>query len=554
MPGPLHADLVLKGATVLTVDASDSVAQAVAVRDGRIVGVGADSDVDGLVGRGTRVLDCRGQTITPGFIDSHTHNTYVGEFRYSFDQLNTACELNPTLDALLAKVRDRAAEVKPGQWIGGRNYDPNGMREGRWPTRWELDGVSPQNPVIITIRGGHACVVNSRALELAGITRNTPDPEGGVIDRDEHGEPSGVLRDVHEIRNVPPSATLADLKDGLTKLNRMYLKLGITSAHDCGAAPRPEPYRAYQETIAENRWQIRTYLFPYLDYVLKHDTGLRTGFGDERLRMGGVKMFMDGSIQCFTCAFRERYVDRDTRGWEGLRYAQDKADDAVMAAHERGYQVAIHAQGDWGITIAVNAIEHALERVPRPDARHRIEHTLCPTLDDLKRMKRLGIIPNFYLLHPWFWGDQHINNFIGPERAARMVPARTAIDLGLRPCAHSDCPVCTPDDPVWPSNPLWAMACATTRKTRTGADIGRDERITPLEALRIYTINGAYASFEERLKGSIEVGKLADFTVLAENPLDAETWHIKDITVEKTIVGGEVLYDVADGQGQGDPA
>jgi predicted amidohydrolase YtcJ len=539
----LYADLVLRRATVLTVDATNSTAEAVAVRAGRIVGVGTDSDVEGLVGRGTRVLDCRGKTVVPGFIDSHTHNTLVGEFRYSFDQLNTAAELNPSLDALLAKVRERASQVQPGEWIGGRNYDPNAMREGRWPTRHELDRVAPLNPVLITIRGGHAVVANTRALEMAGITRDTPDPEGGVIDRDESGDLTGVLRDVHHIRSVPPAAKLSDLKDGLERLNTMYLKLGITSAHDCGAAPRPEPYRAYQETVAENRWQIRTYLFPYLDYVLEHDAGLRTGFGDDRLRMGGVKLFMDGSIQCFTCAFRERYVDRDTRGWEGLRYSQDAANEAVMGAHQRGYQIAIHAQGDWGITVAVNALEHALERHPRPDSRHRIEHTLCPTVGDLERMKRLGIIPNFYLFHPWFWGDQHIDNFIGPERAARMVPTRTAIDLGLRPCAHSDCPVCTPDDPVWPSNPLWAMSCATTRKTRTGRDIGPGERITPLEALRIYTINGAHASFEEGIKGSIEVGKLADLVVLGADPLETEPWTIKDIPVETTIIGGEIVFD-----------
>jgi predicted amidohydrolase YtcJ len=342
---------------------------------------------------------------------------------------------------------------------------------------------------------------------------------------------------------VPPAATLASLKDGLARLNRMYLKLGITSAHDCGAAPRPEPYRAYQEAVAEQRWQIRTYLFPYLDYVLAHDAGLRTGFGDDRLRMGGVKLFMDGSIQCFTCAFREPYVTKATRGWEGLRYSQDKIDEAVLEAHRRGYQVAIHAQGDYGITMAVNAIERAIQEHPRPAPRHRIEHTLCPTVDDLRRMARLGITPNLFLFHPWFWGDQHIHEFIGPERAGRMVPARTAIDLGMRPCAHSDCPVCTPDDPVWPSNPLWGMACAVTRRTRSGADIGAAERVTPLEALRIYTANGARAVFEEPVKGSLEVGKLADLVVLAENPLDVDPWAIKDVVVEKTIVGGEILYD-----------
>jgi predicted amidohydrolase YtcJ len=544
MANALHADVVLRGGTILTVDARDSRAEAVAITGDRIVAVGSASDVEGLIGAATRVIDCRGRTVVPGFIDSHTHNTLVGEFRYSLRQLNTAAELNPGLEDLLAKVRERAAATAAGEWIGGRNYDPNGMRERRWPTRWELDAVAPRNPVLITIRGGHACVGNSRALELAGITRDTPDPEGGVIERDERGEPTGVLRDVHDIRAVPPAATLADLKEGLAALDRLYVKLGITSAHDCGAAPRPEPYRAYQEAVAEGRWRVRTYLFPYLDFVLAHDWGLRTGFGWDRLKMGGVKLFMDGSIQCFTCAFREPYVTRDTRGWEGLRYAQDKANDAVLAAHRLGYQVAIHAQGDWGITVAVNALEHAMQVHPRSDPRHRIEHTLCPTRDDLVRMKRLGIIPNFYLFHPWFWGDQHIDDFIGPERAARMVPARTALDLGLAPCAHSDCPVCTPDDPVWPSNPLWAMACAVTRRTRGGRDIGPGERITPAEALRMYTMNGARASFEERSKGSVEVGKLADLVVLAENPLEVDGWHIKDITVEKTLIGGEIVHDV----------
>jgi hypothetical protein len=542
----LYADLVLRGATVLTVDARDSVAQAVAVREGTIVAVGSDADVTGMIGPGTRVLELAGKTVVPGFIDSHTHNVHVGEFRYSFEQLNTAAELNPTIGDVLAKVRQRAAETPPGKWIGGRNFDPNGMKERRWPTRLELDAAAPDHPVMITIRGGHACVANSRALAAAGIGRDTPDPDGGVIDRDPAtGDLTGVLRDVVSIRYAPPVATLADLKQGLATINAMYLRLGVTSVHDAGATPRPESYRAVQEAVRENTFRVRMYLMVYAEFALAHDRGLRTGFGDDRLRLGAVKLFMDGSIQCFTCAFREPYVTRPTCGHEGLRYSQDAVNAGVLAAHRLGYQVAIHAQGDHGITMAVNAIEHAMQAHPRPDPRHRIEHALCPTVDDLKRMKGLGIIPNFFLFHPWFWGDQHIAEFIGRERAERMVPARTAIDLGLRPCAHSDCPVCTPDDPVWPSNPLWGMACAVTRRTRTGADIGPGERITAAEALRMYTINGAYAAFEEARKGSVEVGKLADLVVLADNPLTVEPWAIKDIVVERTIIGGETVFEAA---------
>jgi hypothetical protein len=192
--------------------------------------------------------------------------------------------------------------------------------------------------------------------------------------------------------------------------------------------------------------------------------------------------------------------------------------------------------------MAVNAIEAAMGKYPRPDPRHRIEHTLCPRMEDLKRMKNLGVMVTFYLFHPWFWGDQHINNFIGKERADKMVPVKTAMEMGIVSCAHSDCPVCWPNDPVWPSNPLWGMWCAVNRKTRSGVDIGPQEKLTPMEALRAYTINGAYGTFEENIKGSIEPGKLADMVVLSDNPLDINPWEIRNITVEKTIIGGEIVY------------
>ena len=544
------ADLVVRSANVLTVDARDAVAQAVAVRGGVIVAVGSNADVDRLVGAGTRVLDLPGKTVTPGFIDSHTHSVHAGEFRFGLAQLNLAAELVPSLGELLEQVRGRAARAAPGEWIGGRHFDPNGVRERRWPTRLELDAAAPANPVVLTIRGGHACVANTRALAAAGIGRDTPDPGGGVIERDPAtGDLTGLLRDVASIRSAPPPATLRELKDGLAAINDLYLRCGVTSVHDAGATPRPESYRAFREVVAEGRFKVRAYLMLPREFALANDLGLRPGAGDHRLRVGAVKMFMDGSIQCFTCAFAEPYLGRATRGLEGLRYSQETANALVAEAHRLGWQVAIHAQGDHGITMAVNALEHALRAFPRPDARHRIEHALCVTRADLERMKRLGIVPSFFVFHPWFWGDQHIHDFLGRARAERMVPARTAMDLGLAPCAHSDCPVCTPDDPVWPSNPLWGMACAVSRRTRSGDDIGRGERISPREALRMYTLNGAYAAFEERIKGSLEVGKLGDMVVLAADPLRTEPWRIKDIAVEATIIGGEGVFG---GTGQGE--
>ncbi|MEW6334477.1 MAG: amidohydrolase [Thermodesulfobacteriota bacterium] len=540
----LFADLVIRNSNVLTVDADDTSAEGVAVRDDKIVRVGSDREIQPLIGADTRVLDLGGRTVVPGFIDSHTHNAHLAEFRYSFKLLNLAAELNPTIAEVLCKLKAKAGETPPGEWIGGKYFDPKGLREARWPTLQELDACSPDHPVMISIRGGHACAVNSRALEIAGITGDTPDPQGGIIERDPlTGQPTGVLRDVMSIRTAPPAATLQELKEALVEISHEYIKTGVTSTGDAGATDRPEPYRAYQETVAEGRLKTRTYLMIRQAFYRQNDLGLRTGFGNDRLRLGPVKLFVDGSIQCFTCAFHEPYVTGQTRGLEGLRYSQAQLDEIVAEAHRLGYQVAIHAQGDCGIRVAVDAIEQAMEKHPRPDPRHRIEHALCPTAEDLERMKRLGIIANFYFFHPWFWGDQHMNHFIGPERAHRMAPAKTAMRMGIVACAHSDCPVCMPNDPVWPANPLWGMWCAVNRKTRSGRNIGPDERLTPLEALRAYTINGAYASFEEDIKGSIETGKLADMVVLSHSPLTVDPWKIRDIEVLKTIIGGEVVYE-----------
>ncbi len=540
----LSADLVIRNGTVITVDAEDTTAEAIAVRDGIIVGVGKNGDMEPLIGEKTEVMGLRGKTVVPGFIDSHTHNAHIGEFLFNFKLLNMAAELNPSIAEVQKKIRDRAKETPKGDWIGGRYFDPNGLKEERWPTREELDACAPANPVIITIRGGHACVLNSRGLELAGITRDTPNPEGGVIEKDPStGEPTGVLRDVLTVKTVVPQATLEDVKDGLAIAGEEYVKTGVTSTGDAGAIDKPDSYRAYQEAVEEGRLKTRTYLMIHEEFYRKNDLGLRTGFGNDRLRLGAVKLLVDGSIQCFTCAFYEPYVTRDTRGLEGLRYTQERLNEVVAEAHSLGYQLAIHAQGDYGITVAVNAIEHAMEKYPRADPRHRIEHTLCPRAEDLKRMKELGIIANFYLFHPWFWGDQHINNFIGKERADKMVPVKTAMKMGIVSCAHSDCPVCVPNDPVWPANPLWGMWCAVNRKTRSGADIGPGEKLTPMEALRAYTINGAYASFEDNIKGSIEPGKLADLVVLSHNPLEIDSREIRNIAVEKTIIGGEIVYE-----------
>jgi hypothetical protein len=542
----IFPDFVMMNATVITVDPDDTITEAIAVKDGKIIKVGKNEQIKQLIGENTKVMDLQGKTVTPGFIDSHMHNVSYGQ---RMNTLDTVAELNPTIPDLLNRIKERIASTRKGGWIVGRNIEPNKLAEKRFPTREELDSVSPNNPVYISIRGGHGSLVNSKALELGGITRDTPQPVGGLIEKDpETGEPTGVLREKAAFRRVStqiPLPTLEEVKEGLIAAGHAYERLGITSTGDAGATDRPESYRAYQEAVQEGKLNVRTYLMihatPYPNFYRENDLGLRTGFGNERLKMGALKTALDGSIQVFSCAFYEPYVTKNTKGLFQVEPAEFYR--IVEEAHKLGYQIAIHVQGDYGIKVAIDAIEYAMWKYPRKDPRHRIEHCLTIREEDLKRMKKLGMIANFYLFHPWYWGDQHINNFIGKERAEKMVPVKTAMRLGVVSCAHSDCPVCTPDDPVWPSNPLWGMWCAVMRKTRSGVDIGPQEKLTPMEALRVYTINGAYASFEEDIKGSIEVGKLADMVVLAENLLTVDHDKIKDIKVEKTIIGGNIVYE-----------
>lgn len=541
----LYADLVIDNGTVITVDSEDTVSLAVAVKDGVIIRVGDSDHMAPLIGTETQIIDATGKTVIPGFIDFHTHNVNVGDFSYSNKRLNAAGYYNPTIPDLISRIKDTAKNTPDGDWAGAKYFNPSEVAENRWPTKEELDAATPDNPFMLTLRGGNACVLNSLALEAAGITKDTSSPTGGLIEKDpQTGEPTGYIHAKFLVKKIVPQSEVKDIVEGLGELSDLYVSTGVTSSGDSGAIERPESFRGYQEAIASGKWKIRTYLNVYNDYYRNNDIGLRTGFGDDRLKLGAIKLLVDGSIQCLTASFYEPYLNKETRGLEGLYYSQEELNEIVAEAHRLGYQLSIDAQGDYAVTMAVDAVEYAMEKYPRPDPRHRLEHLLCATVDDLKRMNELGIIATFFIFHPWYWGDDHINEFIGKERANKMIQIKSAMELGLNACIHSDCPVSWPNDPSWPSNPLWGIWCAVTRKTRSGVDIGPQEKLTPMEALRAYTINGAYGNFEEDIKGSIEVGKLADIVVLSDNPLEVDPEEIKNINVEKTIIGGEIVYEM----------
>ena len=553
IPESLVADLVLLNGNVITVDKKESLAQAVAVKGDRIIHVGKDREVRGLVGKSTCFIDLTGKTVLPGFIEPHTH---FMSFGIRLKMVNVRTPPNQTISDVLERIRERAKDTPKGEWIQAQGYEHTAIREKRWPTRAELDGAAPDHPLVITYRSSHVWMANSKALELAGINKDTPQPQGGHIDRDpQTGEPTGVLREKAASRPVTrlvPHPSLEELKEGVVEAGKEYLSVGITSTHDAGTGDTPDYYRAYQETIEEGRLKVRVYLMihdlPYARFYMERDLGLRTGFGNEKLRLGPVKTCSDGSIQVYTCAFYDPYIKSDTndptRDPRGvLQVSPEDQKKIILEAHGKGYQVAIHAQGDRGIDVALDAIENAMEKHPRENARHRIEHCQCVTPKGLERMKRMGVIASFYPHHIWYWGDRHISDFLGMERASKIDPMKSAVNMGVVTIAHSDTPIALPKDPLFATDPLFGMWCAVNRKTRAGVLLGPEERLTPMEAIRCYTVNAAYASFEENLKGSIEEGKLADFVVLSESPLVVDPWEIRNIKVEKTIVGGEIVYE-----------
>ena len=553
LPESLFADTILVNGNVITVEDEQPIAEAVAIKGDKIMYVGSNEEVRSCAGKQTQVIDVHGKTVLPGFIEPHTH---FMSFGIRLRMVNVRTPPNNNIGDVLARIHERAATTPKGEWIQAQGYEHTAIAEKRWPTVAELDSAAPDHPLVITYRSSHVWMTNSLGLGLAGINRDTPQPEGGHIDKDPRtGEPTGVLREKaasRPITSLVPHPTLADLKEGVELAGKEYNSVGITSTHDAGTGDTPDYYRAYQETIDEGKLKVRVYMMihdlPYKRFYMERDLGLRTGFGSDWLRLGAVKTCSDGSIQVHTCAFYEPYITSDTedptkdpRGV--LQVSPEDQKKIMLEAHSKGYQLAVHAQGDRGIDVTLDAIENAMSKVPRADARHRIEHCQGVTQDALKRMQRLGVIASFYPHHLWYWGDRHITDFLGMERASRLDPMRSAIDLGVVTVAHSDTPIALPKDPLFATDPLFGIWCAVNRKTRAGVQLGADECITPMEGIRAYTINAAYAAFEEKTKGSIRAGKLADLVVLGDNPLTVDPWEIRNVPVEKTIVGGEIVYE-----------
>lgn len=539
----MTADYVFVNGEVVTVNPKDEVAEAVAVRGEEITAVGTTEEISRLAGPRTRIVDLRGDSLLPGFIDSHLHMLMYGTNRLGVDCKNGL----GSVDEIVERLAEQAAETPPDEWVRGWGYNDQRLAEGRHPNREDLDRVSTEHPVIAARTCGHISAVNSKALELMGITRDTPDPEGGKIERDggEAGEPTGVLKETAHMLAFEASAYPPEEMAGALKIaNEDFVALGITSVHEAGGYG-PEQMRAMHRAAADGAVKVRVYamvcsLNRSEEFVGKAlAAGMVTGMGDERFRIGPAKIFTDGSSSGPTCATREPYTS-DPSDSGILYFSQEEIDEALGAAHEAGFQITAHAIGDRAVEMVINCIEKSLKEHPREDHRHRIEHAGMVPPDLMQRIKRLGIVP---IPNPAFlyeFGDGYVKNY--GERVERMFPLGTYAERGIIAASGSDAPVTVPD-------PMRGLYCSVTRKSGSGEEIGASQRTALLHAIRSFTLNGAYASFEEHRKGSIEPGKLADLVALDGPILETPPEDLLSMKPTLTMIGGEVVFEsVAEGE------
>jgi predicted amidohydrolase YtcJ len=538
MTNPLRIDFALINAHIATLDDNADTAQAVAVKDGKFVHVGSTEEVRKFIDQDTQVIDAEGKTVTPGFVESHCHPSMAGlMLHYEADVRNAQ-----SIDEIVDILNHKANQIPKGKWVKGFGYNDQKLTEKRHPTRWDLDKVSAEHPVFLRRTDGHLAVANSVALKMAGISRATADPDGGRLDRDAQSEePNGVLREQAQtlVKAIIPPYTVEDIKTGILVACDQLAVWGITSFND--AAVAQEAMIAYQELLNENKLPLRVGMMipgvPLLDFPGYLDElkslGIKAGFGNERLGIYGTKFMCDGSMSGWTAALYEPYAnDPDEYGITVI--SNEALTAGIVEAHKAGLRPVTHAIGDRAIDIVLDAIEKALKDRPDPDHRMSIEHCSLPSAEAIDRMRRLGVLPSSSVGFLYELGPSHILG-LGPERIKRYFPHKTYLEKGIISVGNSDWFVTS-------GNIVQQIYGVVTRKSYTGEVVGAEQAIPVKEALRLYTVNGAYASFEENIKGSIAPGKLADMVVLDRDIFSIPTEEIKDIQVEMTIVGGEVVY------------
>ena len=522
----MFADLALINGKVLTMNSFHFCAEAVAIRKGWIAKVGTNEEINQWIGKNTVIISLNGKTVIPGFIDTHIHVADFGRFLTWLDLRDLT-----SLDEIRNSLRKRAHETPVGKWIIGHGLDQSRLKEKQLPNLSDLDVASPNNPVILYHQSGQICIVNSKALELADVTKQTIAPLDGTVDKNEEtGEPTGVLRDcaTNLVWQMVPQPSKEDILEAVGLACEKIVESGVTTVH--WIASSSKEVSIIQTLLSENKLPPRVYVIVPVK-LFNNVAGLSAlkTLGNNKMKIGGIEISVDGYLAAKTAALFQPYNDESSLSGK-LFYTQDEINKLAVKILKCGFQLVMHAMGDRAIDMALTAIEQSSIEALRKNMSIRLDQAAVLNKGLLQRIKTEKVIvsvqPHVIISEFTVWS---VIEHLGPERARLLYPVKTMLKKGIRVVGGSDCP-------MEPLSPLLGMQSAETRTFFV------KERVSAHEALRMYTIDAAYSSGEENIKGSIEIGKLADFTVLSHDPRKVQPDKIEKITVEMTIVGGKVVY------------
>ncbi len=539
------ADIIFLGNNIVTVDADNPAARAVAVKGPRILAVGTEAEVLRHKGASTRIIKLGDRALVPGFIDAHGHMPFAGTLvnmaNLSSPPVGPVNNIDDVIQHLQAHIRER--RIPRGEWVYGYGYDDSLITEGRHPNRADLDKASLEHPISIMHVSGHLTAVNSKALALKGVDENTPDPSGGVIRRwPETNKPNGVMEETagYLFRDRKAMSNPENMAQMIKQSADLHASYGLTTVQDGGSSQRM--VNLFRSMAEREAFDIDVVAFPVgngmevseLDSI-EADRTYKNGF-----RVGGIKFLLDGSPQGRTAFLSKPYSEGPPGAAEDYRayliYPAAEYEKRIAGLIRRGVPVLAHANGDGAIDVMIEGVAKAVADIELPDHRTVIIHAQLTREDQLHKIKQLGLVPSYFAAHPFFWGDWHRKSF-GEDRAAFISPVGRTAELGIPFTVHNDAPIVPPDV----MRLLWVTV---NRKTRSGFVLGPDQRATPLQALHAVTLGAAYQYFEEDTKGSITAGKQADLVILGENPLTVDPDTIKDIPVIETFAKGRSIYRI----------
>jgi len=528
-------DIVFKGGTILTMNDKAPRAEAIAIRGNKILAVGKLDDVQSAIGSGAQVVDLQGRTLMPGLIDPHMHFVFTA-FE---DWIDVSPITTPDYATVWSKLQKGVADAKPGEWVRAQQFDASITRDAKIPTIAELDALAPNNPFFMQESNGHIAYANSAAFKAAGITRETPDPSGARFVKDANGNLTGRLEEMaaqQEFLGVMPSPTAADMIGRVQRFLDHASSVGCTMLHDCGIGimAGAQDLKILDAVLGEGKAPVR-YRGMLVSTIMDEweKEGIKPGRGNDLFRVDGIKAWADGSNQAQTGYQRENYLGTDERG--ALNYSLEQVTEVIRRAHEGGWQVGVHANGDAAIDMVLDAYEAVLGKSSNSDLRHRIEHCSVFHPEQMVRMKDMGLSPSFLIGHVRWWGKAFRDRLLGPERARFYDPCASALAAGLKISLHSDWN-------VTPIEPLRYVEDAVTRVMNEGGDVFFPEERIPVDAaLRAVTIDAAWQCHMEGQIGSLETGKFADFAILEEDPTAPDV-KIGKIKVSETWMDGTKRY------------